>query len=202
MPPVGLEWRRVVWLDLVRGLVMIRADASSGDYNPSLGIYTGSRGALSEAACASFPAQVTFNASANTTYFFMVASAAEGPGGNLVFHVSEGPPTMTASLTGAGRLVAKGAAVDVEFVYSCFPELSGGMVVNLTQRVGGNRLATGFGIARDFVCDTAEHTTTVRVIAKNLAFRKGDAVGEGTFEGCSPGGCLFVRLPLTTIRIR
>jgi hypothetical protein len=67
--------------------VTIRADASSGDYNPSLGIYTGSRGALSEAACASFPAQVTFNASANTTYFFMVASAFGGPGGTLAFNV-------------------------------------------------------------------------------------------------------------------
>ena len=180
----------------------VKADTSGSDYTTSLGVYTGSRGALSQVACASSPAQVAFNASANTTYFFMVASAAGGPGGTLVFHVSEGPPTMTASLTGTGTLVAKGAAVDVEFVYSCFPELSGGMVVNLTQRVGGNRLATGFGTARDFVCDTAEHTTTVRVIAKNLAFRKGDAVGEGTFEGCSPGGCLFVRLPLTTIRIR
>jgi len=66
---------------------IIRADASSSDYNPSLGVYTGSRGALSEAACASFPAQVTFNASANTTYFFMVASAFGGPGGTLVFDV-------------------------------------------------------------------------------------------------------------------
>jgi hypothetical protein len=67
--------------------VTIRADASSSDFNPSLGVYTGSRGALTEAACASFPAQVTFNASANTTYFFMVASAFGGPGGALVFDV-------------------------------------------------------------------------------------------------------------------
>ncbi len=63
------------------------------DYATTLSVYTGSRGALSQVACASFPAQVTFNATANTTYFFMIASASGGPGGTLVFNVTEGPPT-------------------------------------------------------------------------------------------------------------
>jgi hypothetical protein len=70
----------------------VRADTSGSDYATSLGVYTGSRGGLSEVACASSPAEVTFNTSANTTYFFMVASAAGGPGGTLVFNVAEGPP--------------------------------------------------------------------------------------------------------------
>jgi hypothetical protein len=67
----------------------VRADTSGSDYATSLGVYTGSRGALSEVACASSPAQVTFTASANTTYFFMVSGV---PGGTLVFNVTEGPP--------------------------------------------------------------------------------------------------------------
>jgi hypothetical protein len=180
----------------------VRADTAGSDYATSLGVYTGSRGALSEVACASSPAEVSFNASADTTYFFMVASAAGGPGGTLAFHVSEGPPTLTVSLTGRATLVAKGAAVDVEFVHSCSPGLDGGMIVNLTQRVGGKLLATGFGIARDFICDNAEHTATVSVIAETAPFKKGDAVAEGTFEGCSPGGCLFVRMPTATVRIK
>jgi hypothetical protein len=103
-----------------RGLP-VKADTAGSDYATSLGVYTGSRGALSEVACASSPAQVSFNATANTTYFFMVAAAAGGPGGTLVFHVSEGPPTLTASLTGTGTLVAKGAAVDVGLRYRCSP---------------------------------------------------------------------------------
>jgi len=70
----------------------VKADTSGSDYATTLGVYTGSRGALSEVACASSPAQVAFNASANTTYFFMVASAAGGAGGTLVFNVTEGPP--------------------------------------------------------------------------------------------------------------
>jgi hypothetical protein len=180
----------------------VRADTAGSDYATSLGVYTGSRGALNQVACASSPAEVTFDASANTTYFFMVASAAGGPGGTLVFHVSEGPPTLTVSLAGTGRLVAKGAAVDVDVVHRCSPGLDGGMLVNLTQRVGGGRLATGSGLLSDFVCDNAEHIATVRVIAETVAFKKGDAVGEGTFEGCSPGGCLFVRMPTATVRIR
>jgi hypothetical protein len=70
----------------------VKADTAGSDYTTSLGVYTGSRGALSEVACASSPAEVTFNASADTTYFFMVASAAGSPGGTLVFNVAEGPP--------------------------------------------------------------------------------------------------------------
>jgi len=70
----------------------VKADTSGSDYATRLSVYTGSRGALSQIACASAPAQVTFNATAGTTYFFMVASAAGGPGGTLVFHVAEGPP--------------------------------------------------------------------------------------------------------------
>jgi hypothetical protein len=63
-------------------------------------VYTGSRGALSQVACASSPAGVTFTASANTTYFFMVAGV---PGGTLVFNVTEGPPPND-EITGATPL--------------------------------------------------------------------------------------------------
>jgi hypothetical protein len=71
---------------------LIAADTSGSDYNTALSVYTGSRGALSEVACAAFPAQVTFNGTADTTYFFMVTSACcGGLGGTLVFNL-RGPP--------------------------------------------------------------------------------------------------------------
>jgi hypothetical protein len=114
--------------------------------------------------------------------------------------VAQEPP-ITATVTGAATLVAKGAAVDVGVAYSCSPGLDGAMVVDLTQRVGGQRLATGFGVLRDFVCDRAEHTAAVRVIAKSVAFKKGDAVGDGFFEGCT-FTCISVGLPRTTIHIK
>jgi hypothetical protein len=78
----------------------VRADTAGSDYATSLGVYTGSRGALSEVACASSPAEVTFTASANTTYFFMVAGV---PGGTLVLNVREGPPAND-EITGATPL--------------------------------------------------------------------------------------------------
>jgi hypothetical protein len=81
----------------------VKSDTSGSDYATSVSVYTGSRGALSQVACASAPAQVSFNASANTTYFFMVASAAGGPGGTLVFNVTEGPPAND-EITGATPL--------------------------------------------------------------------------------------------------
>jgi hypothetical protein len=70
----------------------IRADTAGSDYATALGVYTGSRGALSEVACEPFGGQVAFTASASTTYFFMVAGAFGGPGGNLVFRVNPPPP--------------------------------------------------------------------------------------------------------------
>ena len=131
----------------------------------------------------------------------MVASAAGGPGGTLLFHVSQGPTTMTASLTGTGTLVAKGAAVDVEARYSCSFGASGGIFVDLTQRVFGKLIATGSGVTSGLACDAAEHTATVTVVAENAPFKKGDAVGKGSFSACAVT-CVEGRLPTTTVRIR
>jgi hypothetical protein len=116
--------------------------------------------------------------------------------------VAQEPPTLTASLTGA-TLVAKGAAVDVAVTYSCSSDTTSATIgVELTQRVGGNRLATGSGSTSGLVCDGAEHTTTIRVVADGgIAFKKGDAVAEGTTIACNPFTCLF--LPFSgTVRIR
>jgi hypothetical protein len=69
------------------------ANTFGSDYATTLSVYTGTRGALHQVTCYPFaPSQVTFTATANTTYFFMVASECCGnPGGNLVFTL-EGPP--------------------------------------------------------------------------------------------------------------
>jgi len=83
----------------------IQADTSGSGYDTTLSVYTGSRGALSQVGCASFPAQVTFSASANTTYFFMVASACcGGPGGSLVFNVVELKPPANDEISGAAPM--------------------------------------------------------------------------------------------------
>jgi hypothetical protein len=179
----------------------VKADTAGSDYAASLGVYTGSRGALSEVACASSPAEATFTASANTTYFFMVASTAGGPGGTLQFHLSQAPPTMTASLTGTATLLAKGAAVNVETVYTCSSGASANIFIDLTQRVR-KQFATGSGFTGGLTCDDAEHTATVTVLAKDIAFKKGDALGEGSFDACTEATCMFGRVPRAVVRIR
>ena len=67
--------------------------------------------------------------------------------------------TASASLTGA-TLVAKGAAVDVTFVYTCFP--GGGafdqLSASLTQKVSGGRVTTAGGIMADRPCAMAGST--------------------------------------------
>ena len=76
-------------------------------------------------------------------------------------------------------------------------------VFGVTQRVGGGRIATGSGTSTEqLVCDGAEHLATDRVVADGgLAFKKGDAVAQGTANVCDQLGCTFV--PFSgTIRIR
>jgi hypothetical protein len=118
--------------------------------------------------------------------------------------VAQEPPVITASLTGNATLVAKGAAVDVEVLYSCPSDLTIRGFVSLTQRVGGGRLATGSGSGEVGVCDGAEHVGAVRAIADGgFAFKKGEAVAEGSIQACNPdfSFCSFVEIS-GTVRIR
>jgi hypothetical protein len=112
---------------------------------------------------------------------------------------------VTVSLTGNATLVAKGAAVDVEVLYSCPSDLTIRGFVRLTQRVGGGRLATGSGAGEVGVCDGAEHVGAVRAIADgSFAFKKGEAVvGDGSIQACNPdfSFCTFDEIS-GTVRIR
>jgi hypothetical protein len=75
----------------------IEANTFGSDYDTTLSVYTGSRGALTQIACNddaadSLQSRVRFNATAGVTYFFMVGSFFDDPGGNLDFAVVEIPP--------------------------------------------------------------------------------------------------------------
>ena len=87
---------------------------------------------------------------------------------------------------GTGRLVAKGAAVDVPVTYTCGPgDLDFGyLFVNLSQRTQQGRLAQGFGFTDDIVCDGTPHTVIVRVTPDpyfgGVAFKSGVALATAT----------------------
>ena len=87
---------------------------------------------------------------------------------------------------GTGRLVAKGAAVDVPVTYTCGPGdlVFGFLDVQLTQRTQQGRLAQGFGFTRDIICDGTPHTVIVRVTPDaffgGVAFKSGVALATAT----------------------
>jgi hypothetical protein len=70
--------------------VRINASTVGSNYDPNMFVYTGTRGDLTRVACNFLPASLTFNALAGETYFFLVGSFGEEPGGNLVFTVDVG----------------------------------------------------------------------------------------------------------------
>jgi hypothetical protein len=111
-------------------------------------------------------------------------------------------PTLSARLAGTATLVAKGAAVEVPVIYSCAVDAtSAGINIQVTQRIGGGRLAQGFGSVSDLICDATEHTAVITVTASGAnAFRRGDALVQGFFSACSPETCSTINLS-ETIRI-
>jgi hypothetical protein len=107
------------------------------------------------------------------------------------------PTSATAELGQTATLVAKGAAVQVPVIYSCSPDTAFGAIdIFVTERVGGNRTASGEGSTFNVTCDGAQHTVFVTVTSGNgIAFHQGTAVVQGSFQACDQNGlCLFVPL--------
>jgi hypothetical protein len=107
------------------------------------------------------------------------------------------PTSATAELGQTATLVAKGAAVQVPVTYSCSSDAAFGAIqLFATERVGGNRTASGSGSTFDVTCDGAQHTALVTVTSGNgVAFHQGTAIVQGSFQACDPdGNCLTVPL--------
>lgn len=87
---------------------VIGADTIGSNFPTALAVYTGVRGNLTQLRCNNFSgsqATVNFNASAGTTYFFMLSSAFAGiGGGNLVFNVRMIPPPANDNFLDAARI--------------------------------------------------------------------------------------------------
>jgi hypothetical protein len=87
---------------------------------------------------------------------------------------------------GTGRLVAKGAAVNVPVTYTCGPGdlVYGYLYVELSQRTQQGRLAQGYGFTDDIVCDGTPHTVIVQVTPDayfgGVAFKSGVALATAT----------------------
>jgi hypothetical protein len=72
--------------------VVILADPqANSNYDTTLSVYTGSPGALTQIACSDD--RVIFEATAGTTYYFMVGNFFFNSSGTLIFHAEVAPPS-------------------------------------------------------------------------------------------------------------
>jgi hypothetical protein len=103
-------------------------------------------------------------------------------------------PTGTVRIGPEATLVARGAAIQVPVRYSCTPETTfGELSVQVTQRVGGGRLAEGFGSTTNLICDGQVHTARVTVTASGEnAFRQGVAFARASLFVCEFEFCISV----------
>jgi hypothetical protein len=130
--------------------IRLEANTFGSNYDTTLSVYTGSRGALTQIACnddsnGTLQSRVRFNAVAGTTYFFMVSSFFRVNPANLVLNVLEAPPLLTINPTvnQFGSIDASIGAATISGSVSCsrqaFVTLSG----QVKQTRGGVPI-TGF----------------------------------------------------------
>ena len=110
---------------------------------------------------------------------------------------------------GTGKLVAKGAAVNVPVTYTCGPgEIDYGyLYVELSQRTQQGRLARGYGYTDgNLVCDGTPHTVIVQVEADTyfggVAFKSGVALADATLVVQLEGFTTEVESVQEEIRLR
>jgi hypothetical protein len=121
----------------------IEANTFGSDYDTTLSVYTGSRGALTQFACnddaaGSLQSRVRFDATAGETFFFMVGAFASGPGGNLTFNVDLAPPPLELGLTidPTGSVVPSKGVATVSGTVTCSRSASVGVEGRMEQRAG------------------------------------------------------------------
>ena len=80
--------------------IRLEANTFGSNYDTTLSVYTGTRGALTLIACNddsnnTVQSRVRFDAVAGTNYYFMVSSLFPVSSANLVFNLLQGPPPLT-----------------------------------------------------------------------------------------------------------
>jgi hypothetical protein len=183
----------------------VNADTFGSDYDTTLSVYTGSRGALTQIACNddfdSLQSRVIIDATAGTTYFFMVGSFFASPGGNLVFTVQEAPPPLEIAVTvnPTGTFNPQTGVATISGTLTCsqpalFVDLSG----ELRQRVGRFFVTGSFGV---FFEDCFGDTSWVATVEGNGLFRGGPASANVFAFACTEFECAEAQTT-QTVRLR
>jgi hypothetical protein len=131
--------------------MLLEANTLGSGYDTSLSVYTGSRGALSQMVCNddagnSLQSRVRIEATAGTTYYFMVASRFfPVPAANLVFNLQPAPPPFSFNPTIAqfGSVKSSTGAVTLSGSVHCTQPAYVTISGQLKQKRGGTTI-TGY----------------------------------------------------------
>jgi hypothetical protein len=173
-----------VWYQFTPSANMrINANTFNSDYDTGIAVYTGTPGDLTQITCNDdvIPGQfvqsnVNFDATAGVTYFFMVGSFGDSPGGNLVFNVNVSV-NLGLTINPSGSVDAKTGVATIRGTVSCSEPVSGFVQGTVQQRIG-RTLYTG-GFFTFFDCDGVT-PWQVQVVADNGLFAGGQAQVSAT----------------------
>ena len=139
-----------VWFTFTPTVNMrLNANTFDSDYDTGIAVYTGSRGNLSLVICQDdvilgefTQTNVNFDAVAGTTYFFMVGSFGDSPGGNLVFRVNTALD-LGLTVDPSGSVDAKAGVATIRGTVTCAEPAFVGLDGRVQQR-SGRTLINGF----------------------------------------------------------
>lgn len=188
-----------VWYAFTPGTSGTATISTAGStYDTAVGIYTGSRGALSQLACNDnwdgLSSQVSFQATAGVTYYVLVVAANGVPAHTLQLSASVKVPTPPLTFTVAYVSPAEvdeqtGTAV-LDGTIRCSRAVKATVVVNIGQQLGNSAARTGSG--RTTVGCTTKTTTPFTVTVDSTStpgLSDGPATVKILTTGCDAYGC-------------
>ncbi len=134
----------------------IAVSTEGSDYDTALGVYEGMRGSLAQVGCddnstPTLAAQVSFRATAGSTYYFMVVGNAGQVPGTLQLSVdfTPAPPPLTLKLSYDPEAVVDGqtGSAVVTGTATCSRSVKATLVVSVSQQLGNSPARTGTGKA-------------------------------------------------------
>jgi hypothetical protein len=173
--PFCITRRQTVWFAFTPTQnIRLEANTFGSNYDTTLSVYTGTRGALRQIACnddsnGTLQSRVRFDAVAGTTYFFMVSSFSSLANANLVFNLQLAPPPLAIvpSVTQFGSMDPTSGTATVSGLVECSAPTFVSIFGQLKQTHGGVPI-TGFFSA--FVPCTGTVPWSVNVQTQDTLF--------------------------------
>lgn len=172
------------------------ADTFGSSYDTTLSVYSGSLGDLEQIDCnddaQGLESALVLEATAGTTYYFMVGACCDTPGGDLVFSLDETDltaPEIDITLDARATFDARTGTATATGTATCTGAEDAFVEVGLEQRVG-RFIIRGYG-GTVVECDGSTQDWSVEVVGESGLFKGGRALATAFGEACGIVGCDF-----------